>query len=170
MNKKKQNELTKEIKELLSKEYLLPEEIIKDSEDQEEINIRLDIAKDRLIRLLIISDYVMINFLLDKIISNYFFKKSKHEQIKRPKIFQQHFLDRLTIPNKIDLLDEFFKLNNIDKGFILTLNGLRNAFAHSFFPQDRKREKAEYKKKSIYKKEVLRQYKEDYDKDRKSVV
>lgn len=72
-------------------------------------------------------------------------------------------LERLTLVNKIDLLEEFLTLPHPVHSFILALNGLRNAFAHSFFPENRRREKPLYKKKSIYKIDVLRKYKEDYD-------
>lgn len=164
MNKRKQNRLTREIQEILDNQDLNPEEVIKDSEDQEEIDTRLEIAKDWLVRIVIISDYVMINEWLDVIIENYFFETARRNQIKRPRMFRQHILDRLSIHNKIELIDEFFKLRDSDRSFILALNGLRNALAHSFFPESRRREKALYKKKSIYKIEVLRQYKSDCDK------
>lgn len=164
MSISKQKRLLREIKEITENEYLDPQKVIEDSEDDEEANIRLEIAKDRLIRIVIISDYVLVNEHIDVIICNYFFGKKTTWRSKKFKSFNQHVLERLTLTNKMDLLEEFLKIPHSVRSFIFVLNGLRNAFAHSFFPENRRREKPLYKKKSIYKISVLREYKEDYDK------
>ncbi len=163
MRKTKQKRLVGEIKEITENEYLDPQKVIEEAGDDEEINIRLELAKDRLIRIVIISDYVLVNEQLDVIICNYFFGKKTTWKSKKFRIFNQHVLERLTLVNKIDLLEEFLSLPHPVRSFILALNGLRNAFAHSFFPENRRREKPLYKKKSIYKIDVLREYKKDYD-------
>jgi len=162
MSKTKQKRLLDEIKEITENEYLNPQKVIDEAGDDEEANIRLELAKDRLIRIVIISDYVLVNEQLDVIICNYFFGKKTTWKSKKFRLFNQHVLERLTLVNKIDLLEEFLTLPHPVRSFILALNGLRNAFAHSFFPE-RRREKPLYKKKSIYKIDVLREYKEDYD-------
>lgn len=64
MSKKKQKRLLDEIKEITENEYLDPQKIIEEAGDNEEANIRLELAKDRLIRIVIISDYVLVNELL----------------------------------------------------------------------------------------------------------
>ena len=71
----KQKRLLREIKEITKNDYLDPQKIIDDADDNEEANIRLELAKDRLIRIVIISDYVLVNEQLDTIICNYFFGK-----------------------------------------------------------------------------------------------
>jgi len=105
-----------------------------------------------------------VNEQLDVIICDYFFGKKANWRQKRFKLFNQHILEKLTIVNKIDLLSEFLEIPHQVRSFILILNGLRNAFAHSFFPENRRREKPFYKGKSIYKIAVIRDYKEDFDK------
>lgn len=164
MGKTKQKQLLDEIKEITENEYLDPQKIIEDSEDNDETNAQLELAKDRLIRIVIISDYVLINEQIDMIICNYFFGKKTSWRSKKFKIFNQHILERLTLTNKIELMEDFLKVPHQIKSFIFALNGLRNAFAHSFFPENRRREKPLYKRESIYKMYVLRQYKEDYGK------
>lgn len=161
---KKQKKLTKEINEILENEYLNPQEIIKNSEDQDEVDAQLNIAKDRLIRIVIISDYVLINELVDQIICNYFFGKKTTWKSEKYRLFNQYILENASLLNKLGIMEEFFKLQRSGHDFICSLNGLRNAFAHSFFPENRRREKPIYKKKDIYKIEVIREYKEDYDK------
>lgn len=164
MSNRKQNRLTREINEILENEYLSPQEIIKISKDQEETNTRLEVAKDRLVRITVISDYVLVNELIDQIICNFFFGKKITWRSKKFRLFNQNILESMNLLNKLNLMEDFFKLQKPERDFIYALNGLRNAFAHSFFPENRRREKPIYKKKSIYKISVLREYKEDYDK------
>jgi len=163
MSRSKQQRLLKEIREITDNEYLNPQKIIDETNDEEEINARLELAKDRLIRTVIISDYVLINEHLDVIICNYFWGKNASWRSKRFKLFNQHVLERLTLVNKIDLLSEFVHLPKPVRSFILELNRLRNALAHSFFPENRRTERPIYKGGSIYKMDVLRSYKKAYD-------
>ncbi len=162
MSNTKQNKLKNEIQYILKNMSLDPQEIIKSSEDYFEAVERLKIAKDLLVRITIIGHYVFINELLDVIICNYFFGKNASKRKKRYKLFSQHILERLTLPNKLALLSEFLIFPKNVNDFIYAINGLRNAFAHSFFPENRIREKPIYKKKDIYKIVVLDVYYEDY--------
>ena len=135
-----------------------------DSLEQEAILPVLRSIKDHYIRGQIVLDYTFIDELLSCIICKYFCdpKKSfiKSWKTKKFKNFN-YFIEKLYLLNKLDLVDIIIKVPKLIDRSIRGINDLRNGLAHSFFPENLRRNKPIYKKQSIYTLNGLKKYLED---------
>ena len=93
----------------------------------------------------VILRYTLIDEYLGAIIANYYFGKPKvghYGQLWRKKkfrLFSHYVLDELYLPKKVELVSAIKPLPSGIRGKIMGINDLRNALAHSFFPQNRRR-------------------------------
>ena len=112
----------------------------------------LELIKDQLIRSQVILKYVLIGEFLRDIICWYFLgKRRSFEKLWKTKhfrIFKFFILEKLYLQQKLDLIKNMHNIPKWVSSEIGRLNDLRNALAHSFFPENRRR-KPERKGKSI---------------------
>ena len=70
-------------------------------------------------------------------------------------------LAKLYLLNKLDLAKAIFQIPKEIENAVRRINDLRNGLAHSFFPENLRRNKPTYRNKSIYCLEGLRLFEED---------
>jgi hypothetical protein len=164
----KVNEL-QEISKLVSVDFWNVENS-KDDDDQKEV--LLELARDRLIRSDIVYSYVLIDESLCELIVRYFFDptKSSIELWETPqfKMFNYHVLEGMPLLRKLALVKECNDIPKPLEEIIALTNTVRNAVAHSFFPMNkrdfRKTGKVTYKGKDIFTVEGLKRFGDDVDK------
>jgi hypothetical protein len=124
--------------------------------------------KDQYVRGEVIIAYALIDEFLSSAICHYFFGKKKGFiklwRTKKFKNFNYYVLEKLYLLNKLDLVKTIFKIPREIENAIKRVNDLRNGLAHSFFPENLRRNKPIYKDKSIYSMEGLKLFVEDKEK------
>jgi hypothetical protein len=143
--------LANEVRELLHFVYLDPDAILADEEVAARIP-RLKAAKDHIIRSEIVVQYVLMDELLNMRIRRYYFGRRNYRQLwktKRFKSFQHFVLDKIYLLQKLELLSSLRPIPKFVRSDLAALNDLRNAVAHSFFPETRRRP-PEWKKQNIF--------------------
>lgn len=105
--------------------------------------IRLNIIKDSLIRSEVIMRYTFLDECLAIIICHAYFPDAPKNSDFRPlwrtkkfRAFAHHILDSLYLLNKMRLVNDLKPVSNDVRDFVERLNALRNALAHSFFPEN----------------------------------
>lgn len=148
---KKQRQLVTEIKQLLSTLILDLDEIVT-GDDPEAYTPYLEAAKDQLVRAAVILQYVLMDEFLNMTIRRHFFgKKRTFPQLWRTKRFRtfNHFVnEKLYLLQKLDLVRDIRDAPKWADSDLRGLNDLRNALAHSFFLEHRRR-KPEWKGQSV---------------------
>jgi hypothetical protein len=148
----KQRRLIREIRQLLSTLMLEPDAIIAD-EDLAGRTPRLELAKDQLVRSAVILKYVLMDEYLSAVVCWHYFGRSRGFpqlwKTKRFRSFNYFVLERLYLLQKLDLVKSIHDIPKSVTSDLAALNDLRNAIAHSFFPQNRRR-KPEWKGHSIF--------------------
>jgi|SRR6516165_3291809 len=107
--------------------------------------MRLQLAINRMVIAEIVSRYTLIDEILSDLIARYFFKvpkKSIHFQklwrTKKFSNFSHHILDGIFLLKKMAIVQAIKPIPGEIVGAIHRINSIRNAFAHSFFPENRK--------------------------------
>lgn len=149
--------LTKGHKELLEEISTIRELLALDHENIDQYSQkanRLRLIKEQMIRARVILWYSWVDETLDYTISNYFFYNHRRTgrlnwNSKKYSNFKHYVLEKMYLPQKIELAVKVKRRWKKHEGNIWKLNTLRNALAHSFFPEQRP-QKPEYKKKDIF--------------------
>lgn len=120
----------------------------------------LEKMKVQLVRSEIITKYTLIDEFLAVIICHYYFKQPKSAptfsslwRTKRFQIFNHHVLDESYLLNKMRLVRAIKEMPSDVRSAIERINAVRNAIAHSFFPENRKQYRSE--KKVMYQGEEI---------------
>lgn len=114
-------------------------------DDTEDRTLRLRLVFHEWVRGQVIMKYTLIDEYLACIIANYYFGKplechyGKLWRKKKFKLFNHHVLDELYLGKKKDLVHAIRPLPRGISDKIMKINDVRNALAHSFFPQNRRR-------------------------------
>jgi hypothetical protein len=115
----------------------------------------LEVMKRQLITGEIISRYTFIDELLSVIICHFYFTPPKPGssfarlwRTKKLRLFTHYFVDEAYLLTKMRMVREIKEIPVDVRQFIERLNALRNALAHSYFPENRRQYKAH--KKVIY--------------------
>ncbi len=128
----------------------------------------LKLAKDQYIRSQVVMAYVLIDEFLSSAICQYYFGKKKgFKELWRTKRFQNfnfYILEKLYILNKLELAKEVITIPTEIVSAIKRINDLRNGLAHSFFPENLRRNKPIYRDQSIYEIPGLKLFEEDREK------
>lgn len=98
-------------------------------------------AKRELITAAVLRQYLLIDEHLNNEICWQFFPRRTYPalwQTKRFRAFCNYILDRLSLLAKLDFVRDRVRLPQKFNEDIRNLNALRNAFAHSFFPENRR--------------------------------
>jgi hypothetical protein len=98
-------------------------------------------AKRELIITAVLRQYLLIDEHLNNEICWDFFPRRTYAELwrtKRFRAFSNHILDRLALLPKLEFVRVRIRLSNRFYNDIRDLNALRNALAHSFFPENRR--------------------------------
>jgi hypothetical protein len=124
--------------------------------DPEARTTRLDLMKNRLVRSDIIIKYTLIDEFLTVIIVHFYFPRRNKDatfrelwRTKKFRVFNHYLMDETYLLNKVKIVRTIEEIPSNIRNIIEGINALRNAVAHSFFPENR-RQYASYKK-VIYK-------------------
>lgn len=133
----------------------------------------LGVMKQKLIRAEIIMKYTLIDEVLSVIISNYYFRRDQNTQstfrrlwrTKKFQLFMNYFLDEAYLLNKMRMVHEIKALPSDVRNAVERINAVRNAIAHSFFPENRRQYKAQkmvmYQNAHMFSKEGIAKFLED---------
>lgn len=116
----------------------------------------LQIMKDKLVRSHVIIKYALIDEKLTDILCNYYFHRqartnTTYRQLwrtKRFRIFVHYLMDEIFLLKKLNTVAAIKKVPSEVSSAIKRINDIRNALAHSLFPENRRRHMAD--KKVIY--------------------
>ena len=133
----------------------------------------LGVMKQKLIRAEIIMSYTLIDEFLSVIISNYYFRRNSKTQstfrrlwrTKKFQLFVNYFLDEGYLLNKMRMVHEIKALPSDVRNALERINAVRNAIAHSFFPENRRQYKAHkmvaYQNENMFSKEGIAKFLKD---------
>ena len=113
--------------------------------DAEARSTLLKIAIKKMVIAEIVTRYTLIDEVLSIIIAHYYFKENNKEptfrrlwRTKKFQTFAHYILDEIYLLKKMDIVHAIQPLPSDIRKTIQKLNALRNALAHSFFPENRK--------------------------------
>jgi hypothetical protein len=117
---------------------------------------RLRLMKDNFVRGDVILKYTLIDEFLTDMICDYYFRrpnksKTGYRQLWRTKhfkIFVHYLMDEMFLLKKLAAVEAITKVPSDVSKAIKRINDIRNALAHSFFPENRRRYMAD--KKVLY--------------------
>lgn len=115
----------------------------------------LERVKDYLIRSTVIGDYTLIDEYLDSILCYYMFGTEKSFvrlwKTQRFRNFNHYVLEKLNLSQKLDFVKAIRQgVPREIESAIWKINDLRNALAHSFFPENRRQKPPLFGGHSIY--------------------
>jgi hypothetical protein len=133
---------------------------------------KLQLMRDKLVRGEVISKYTMIDEFLTDVICDYYFhraKKSSYRRLGGPNTSKSlsTLMDETFLPKKLTMVQAILKVPSNVSSSIMRINDVRNALAHSFFPQNRRRYRAEkkvtYKGADLFSCPGVLKFREDYE-------
>ena len=114
--------------------------------------------------------YTLIDEFLSVIISNYYFRRDFKKgstfrrlwQMKKFRLFVNYFLDEAYLLNKMRMVHEIKTLPSDVRNALERINAVRNAIAHSFFPENRRQYRAQkmvmYQNANIFSKKASQNF------------
>ena len=134
----------------------------------------LELMKNKLVRADIIMKYTLIDEFLTVIIVHFYFpRKNKNTSFreqwrgKRFQIFNHYLMEETYLLSKMRVVRAIDEIPPKVRDIIEGINALRNAVAHSFFPENRRQyaryKKVVYKNMDIYTTAGVRQISDDFD-------
>jgi hypothetical protein len=115
---------------------------------------RLEQIKRHLIIGEVVRHYTFVDEFLNMRICDYYFgRKRNYIQLwktKRFKLFNYHVIEELSLMAKLRFVKSISKVPKAVAADIERLNALRNGLAHSFFPENLKKSKPEWKGQNIF--------------------
>jgi hypothetical protein len=105
--------------------------------------IRLELAVHKMVIAEVVSQYTLLDEILGEIIIEYFFKVDPatlhlSDEPNAYTIFSHHILDEMFLLKKMAIVHAIKALPGEVTSVIQRVNSLRNALAHSLFPEKRK--------------------------------
>jgi hypothetical protein len=133
----------------------------------------LELMRRKLILGEIIMKYTYVDEMLSVVICHYYFKRPHKElsfrelwRTKKFRTFSQHVLDDTYVLNKMKLVRAIGEIPPAIRSAIERINALRNAVAHSFFPENRRqyamRKAIIYQGSDIYTKQGIEKFADDF--------
>ena len=135
---RKQRALQKEISDLVKWLQVTPDLTELDTDDR---TSRLTWAKRELITTAVLRQYLLMDEHLNNELCREFFQRRTYAELwrtKRFRAFSNCILDRLSLLPKLEFVCARIRLPKKFYKDIRDLNALRNALAHSFFPENRR--------------------------------
>src|SRR2546426_4179778 len=128
----------------------------------------LEMMRRKLIISEVITSYTLTDEHLNMRIAHFFFGRKKGFiqlwKTKRFRLFNYHVLEELSLMGKLRFVKSISKMPKPVTADIERLNALRNGLAHSFFPENLKKSKPEWKGQSILAIPTLERFGEDMQK------
>jgi hypothetical protein len=143
--------------------------------EKERRTVQLVLIKNQLVRSEVIMKYTLIDELLNDIICNYYFRRGKGKKpvyrelwrTKRFSVFVHFILDETFLIKKLTIVDAIRAVPKKVRKAIHRINDIRNALAHSFFPENRRRYSTHkgvlYNGVYLFTKEGVEKFEEDVD-------
>jgi hypothetical protein len=133
----------------------------------------LELIKNKMVRSEVILKFALIDELLSVIVCRHYFRKQKRMttfkqlwKTKEFRIFNHHILGEIYLLPKMRLVHAIKSIPPNVRNNIERINALRNALAHSFFPENLRQykdyKKVIYKGVDIYTKQGLEMFDEDF--------
>ena len=158
---RKQSKLTEEVNHLL---VLLKLSLEVSEVDPELRTTLLELAKRGLVISGVLSRYLLMDELLNDVICRDFFPRERPYpnlwRTKKFKAFNYYVLERIYLVQKAEFVRNRIRMPKKVYKDLLALNDLRNAFAHSFFPENR-RVKPGWKGSDIFSQSGFEQFWDD---------
>jgi hypothetical protein len=114
--------------------------------DPDARTVYLEIAKNRIVRSEVIIKYSLLEEFLTDIICNFYFRPPKKNKsyrelwkTKRFRLFVHYIMDELYLVKKLELVKAINAVPKDVRSALTRINDTRNAIAHSFFPENRRR-------------------------------
>jgi hypothetical protein len=110
--------------------------------------VMFDYCADRIVRAGVTGEYVLIDELLTDLICRHFFGEESFVKLWRKKNFRTfnfHIMEDTSLLKKLTIVKSIIEVPKPIPDIIQRINSLRNALAHSFFPQNRR----EHKKRGV---------------------
>jgi hypothetical protein len=169
-----QRQLRAEIAEIAAAVQMDHWNIEKNYEPGELRSVTLELMKDQLVRGHVISCYTLIDELLADIIVDFYFRKGSktmnYRQLwrtKRFRIFVHYIADETSLLKKLTIVDAIKTVPSGVRKAIERINTVRNALAHSLFPQNRRRymadKKVMYQSVHLFSLDGVEKFKEDFN-------
>ncbi len=116
--------------------------------------VRLELMKRAAVRQEIVTAYTLVDeYLASELCVHFFGTKRPFPGLwktRRFQLFNAHFLEEMSLMPKFRYVKALRKIPKAIAADIDRLNALRNAVAHSFFPENVKKSRAEWKGESIF--------------------
>jgi hypothetical protein len=131
--------------------------------------------KDQLVRSEVVMGYTVLDEFLTNIICDYYFRRKKGQvssyrtlwKTKPFKVFVHHLMDETYLLKKMAIVHAIKAIPGDVSSAMHRINDVRNALAHSFFPEHRRRymadQKVMYKGVHLFSVEGLEKFGEDYN-------
>ena len=161
-----QTRLVAEIEEVASDLGLDYRSLLEQWAGSEYLTTLLGLARRELIAAAIVHEYTYIDELLGSIIARYFMGTLGGVRAWRSKRFQRFnyfVLEKLYVVQKLALVRDIRALPRESVRYVEKINDLRNAVAHSFFPENLRGERTRYKGLDVFTVEGFRRLREDRD-------
>lgn len=162
--------LTKKQKHLVLELHKLYELVSLDFYDIEayprkQRTVRLELMKRAAVRQKVVTAYTHVDEYLASELCVYFFGTGRAFpdlwKTKRFQRFNAHFLEEMSLIPKLRYVKSLKKIPKPVVADIERLNALRNAVAHSFFPENVRKSRALWKGKSIFAFEGIERFTQD---------
>jgi len=130
---------------------------------------RLEVALRWVVRGEVVHQYMLVDELLACRLCWYFFGKRPFPKLWRTdkfKLFNYHVIEELSLMPKLRFVKSISGVPKAIAADIERLNSLRNALAHSFFPENLKRYKPMWKGREIFSAAGFALFSEDMEKIR----
>ena len=136
-------------------------------------DVALRAMKDKLVRSEVIYKYTLIDEFLTDMICDYYFQRRKKSGVsykklwktKNFRIFVHYLMDETFLLKKLAVVEAIEKVPTDVSNAIKRINDARNALAHSFFPENRRRymsdKKVTYKVSHLFTLEGVEKFKDD---------
>lgn len=127
--------------------------------------VRLELMKRAAVRQEVVTAYTHVDeYLASELCVHFFGSKKSFPDLwktKRFQLFNAHFLEEVSLIPKFRYVKSLRKVPKPIAADIERLNALRNAVAHSFFPENVRKSRAEWKGKSIFTFEGIERFAQD---------
>jgi hypothetical protein len=141
--------------------------------DPDYLSVHLKLAIRNMVIAHVITRYTLMDEILSDVVAKYFFtvpKKKLHFgklwRTKKFRIFVHHMLDEMYLMKKADIVHAIKPIPRDVRDHLNKLNALRNALAHSFFPENRrenrKTKKVLYAGVDIFTYEGIERFEDDW--------
>jgi hypothetical protein len=135
---------------------------------------KLELMKEKLVRSEVIYRYTLVDEFLTDVICDYYFHRPKKSlgytalwRTKHFKVFVHYLMDETFLLKKLSMVEAIKKVPPDVSKSIKRINDVRNALAHSLFPQNRRRyvkdKTVTYQGVPLFSRAGVVKFSEDYD-------